>query len=299
MDNIISMLSGLYNEKSVLCNESMKNHTSFKIGGNADYMVIPESVQQICDTVSLLKGQGIKYTIIGNGSNLLVDDDGIRGVVIKIAKNFSKAVVDGNKINAYSGILLSRLANVSLENSLSGLEFSSGIPGTLGGAIIMNAGAYGGEMKDVVVKTRYINSNGDILTVSGEEHKFGYRTSVFTSRDVILEAEIILKHSDKQLIKEKMLELNARRKEKQPLDMPSAGSAFKRPEGHFAGKLIEDAGLKGYKIGGAMVSEKHCGFIVSDGTATCADVLALREYIKTQVYNKFSVELESEIRYIK
>lgn len=300
MDNaVFSLLASVLDERLILCDEPMKKHTSFKIGGNADFMVLPENMKQIKDVVSLLKDNGIRYTVIGNGSNLLVDDDGIRGVVIKLARNFSNVVVSDNTVIARCGVLLSRLANTALENSLTGLEFAAGIPGTLGGAVVMNAGAYGGEMKDVVAETTYLNADGEILTVSGADHGFGYRKSIFGKDDIILESTLILKVGDKDAISAKMAELNAQRRDKQPLEFPSAGSAFKRPEGYFAGKLIQDAGLKGYKIGGASVSPKHSGFIVSDGTATCADVLALIEHVQNEVYKQFEVKLEPEVRYIK
>ncbi len=298
-NDVFSLLSGVVDKNLILCDEPMDKHTSFKIGGNADFMVLPENIKQIKDTVMMLKENGIRYTVIGNGSNLLVDDDGIRGVVIKLAKNFSEVVVSGDTIIARCGALLSRIANVALNNSLTGFEFASGIPGTLGGAVVMNAGAYDGEMKDVVVETTYMNGDGDVLTVSGAEHGFGYRKSIFGKDDIILESTLVLKKGDRDAISARMSELNSQRRTKQPLELPSAGSTFKRPEGHFAGKLIQDAGLKGYKIGGASVSEKHSGFIVSDGTATCADVLALIEYVQNEVYDKFKVKLEPEVRYIK
>ncbi len=299
MNKIYDLLCSVVDAKSILRDEPMSNHTSFRIGGNADFLVLPESRGDVVSLVSALKEAGVRYTVMGNGSNLLVDDEGIRGVVIKIARNMSEATVEGNIITADAGVLLSRLSNIALENSLSGLEFASGIPGTLGGAVMMNAGAYGGEMKDVVRDTTYLTSNGEVKTISGEEHKFGYRTSIFGSGDVILGSTIVLDNGDREEIKQRINELNSQRKEKQPLEFPSAGSAFKRPEGYFAGKLIQDAGLKGFKIGGASVSEKHSGFIVSDGTATCKDVLDLIEHIKGEVYRQFSVELESEIRYIR
>lgn len=296
---IYSLLKGIVGEDGVLVDEPMKKHTSFKIGGDADFMVLPKSVEQIAEAVRLLKKHNIHFVVMGNGSNLLADDDGIRGVVIKLGKNFSDVTCCGNVITAQSGALLSGVANVALANSLSGFEFAAGIPGTVGGAAVMNAGAYGGEMKDVIVKSVYLNGNGDICTYTGDEHCFGYRKSAFTPDDIVLEVTFSLNEGDKNEIGDKMAELNRCRREKQPLELPSAGSAFKRPEGHFAGKLIQDAGLKGFKIGGASVSEKHSGFIVSDGTATCSDVLELIGHIQKTVFEKFSVMLEPEIRYIK
>lgn len=296
---IYSLLEGVLGKDAVLADEPMKNHTSFKIGGNADFLVLPKSDEQIAETVRLLKENNIRFTVIGNGSNLLVDDDGIRGVVIKLGKNFSAVRCSENVITAQSGALLSRVSSVAYENSLTGLEFAAGIPGTVGGAAVMNAGAYGGEMKDVIVKSVYLNGDGEICTYTGDEHKFGYRKSAFTSDDIVLEVTFSLTSGDRKSIGDKMAELNRSRREKQPLELPSAGSAFKRPEGYFAGKLIQDAGLKGFKIGGASVSEKHSGFIVNDGTATCADVLLLTEHIQKTVFERFSVMLEPEIRYIK
>ena len=277
----------------------MKNHTSFKIGGNADFLVLPQSIEQIESLIKILKENNINYMVMGNGSNLLVDDDGIRGVVIKISRNFSQVECKEETITAQCGVLLSRVSNIALENSLTGFEFAGGIPGTLGGAVVMNAGAYGGEMKDVVLKTKYIDCHGNICEITGDEHKFGYRKSVFQNGDIVLETTLKLSKGDKNEISSKINELNSRRREKQPLELPSAGSTFKRPEGYFAGKLIEDAGLRGFKIGGASVSKKHCGFVVSDGTATCKDVLALIEHIQKTVFEQFSVKLETEVRYIK
>ena len=296
---VYELLKSIIDENSILCDEPMKNHTSFKIGGNADFIVLPQSIEQIEALVGALKKNNINYVVIGNGSNLLVDDEGIRGVVIKIGRNFSGVECTGESITAQCGALLSRISNVALENELTGFEFAGGIPGTLGGALVMNAGAYGGEMKDVVLKTRYMDCQGNICEVTGDEHKFGYRKSVFKKGDIVLETTLKLSKGDKNEISRKINELNSKRREKQPLELPSAGSTFKRPEGHFAGKLIENAGLRGFKIGGASVSEKHCGFIVSDGTATCKDVLALIEYVQKVVFEKFSVKLETEVRYIK
>ena len=296
---VYELLKSVISENLILCDEPMKNHTSFKIGGNADFLVLPESVEQIESLVKILKENSIKYMVMGNGSNLLVDDAGIRGVVIKIARNFSAVECNGEIITAKCGALLSRVSNIALENSLTGFEFAGGIPGCLGGAVVMNAGAYGGEMKDVVVKTKYMDKDGNIREITGDDHKFGYRTSVFQKGDIILETTLKLSKGNKEEISHKINDLNGRRREKQPLELPSAGSTFKRPEGYFAGKLIEDSGLRGFKIGGASVSEKHCGFVVSDGTATCKDVLELIEYIQKTVFEKFSVKLETEIRYIK
>lgn len=285
--------------KKVYFDESMKKHTSFKIGGNADCMVCVENEREIIDVTNYCKEKRIPYMIMGNGSNMLVGDKGIRGVVIKISSDMSKIKTDGNIIIAQSGVLLSRLANEALKNSLSGLEFAGGIPGTLGGGVFMNAGAYGGELRDVAERVRYVDENGDICTAQRSQLDFGYRKSMFSGREcVILSAEIILEKGNYDEIKAKMTDFAQRRSDKQPLSMPSAGSTFKRPEGYFAGKLIEDVGLKGFCIGGAAVSEKHSGFIVNKGGATAKDVLDLIEYVQKTVKEKFDVNLEPEVRLV-
>ena len=277
-------------------NELLKNHTSFKIGGPADEFAEVSSEEEIAELIEYAKEKGIPYTIMGNGSNLLVGDKGIRGLVIKLSKGFDTTEVVGDKIIAKAGILLSKLSNVALENGLSGLEFASGIPGTLGGAIYMNAGAYGGEMKDVIEKVTYL-SDGEIRTAGKGDLDFGYRHSRFSgTEDIVLSAEIQLAKGDTTEIRAKMDDYKERRCSKQPLSMPSAGSTFKRPEGYFAGKLIEDAGLKGKSIGGAQVSEKHSGFVVNTGDATAQDVLDLIKYIQDTVYEKFGVKLETEVK---
>lgn len=274
----------------------MKNHTSFKIGGPADEFCEAQSVSDIKNLISYAKNKGIGYCVIGNGSNLLVGDRGIRGLVIKLARGFDKISISGTEITAESGILLSKLANEALKCSLSGLEFASGIPGTLGGGIFMNAGAYGGEMKDVVKSVSYLE-NDEIKTVGKDELDFGYRHSFFSDKDaIILSAVLELEKADAAEIKAKTDDYKERRTSKQPLSMPSAGSTFKRPEGYFAGKLIEDAGLKGFKIGGAEVSQKHSGFVVNSGGATAKDVMELIGHIQKTVYEKFGVRLETEVK---
>lgn len=277
-------------------NELMKNHTSFKIGGEADFFCEPSSVGEVSECIEFAKKENIPYTVIGNGSNLLVGDKGIRGLVIKIDKNYSDFEIDEGTVRAQSGILLSRLASVALNHGLSGLEFASGIPGTLGGGIYMNAGAYGAEMKDLVKSVTFL-WDGKIITK--HDLDFGYRRSFFTGKNaVILSAELELAAADYAEIKAKMEDLRQRRAEKQPLSVPSAGSTFKRPEGYFAGKLIEDAGLKGFKIGGAKVSEKHSGFVVNDGGASAQDVVMLIKHIQNTVFDKFGVELETEVKFM-
>ncbi|MBO5060832.1 MAG: UDP-N-acetylmuramate dehydrogenase [Clostridia bacterium] len=277
-------------------NELMKNHTSFKIGGPADEFCEAVSEEEVRNLIEYAKNKGIDYIVMGNGSNLLVGDKGIRGLVIKLARGFDSTEVSGKTIKAQSGILLSRLANTALKHELSGLEFASGIPGTLGGAVFMNAGAYGGEMKDVITSVTYLE-DGEIRTADKDELDFGYRRSIFCDKDaVILSAEMSLDESEYDKIKEMMDDFKERRTSKQPLSMPSAGSTFKRPEGFFAGKLIEDAGLKGFRIGGAEVSQKHSGFVVNADNATARDVLGLIEHIQKTVYDKFGVKLETEVK---
>ncbi len=280
-----------------LKNEPMKKHTSFRIGGDALVLAEPEKEEEIISLRDICNRFEVPCYVIGNGSNLLVSDSGYNGVIIKLGKRFSNINVFENKIEAQSGALLSSIARVAAENGLSGFECESGIPGSLGGAIVMNAGAYGGEMKDVVLKTTYIEDSGEIKTVFGEEHKFGYRASAFQENDrVIISSELVFEPEDKNEIYNKMAELAQKRKDKQPLEYPSCGSAFKRPEGYFAAELIQNAGLKGYSIGGAQVSEKHSGFIINKGNASADDVIELVYHIKDVVCKKYGVELECEMK---
>lgn len=292
-DIVVSNLRRAANGSIILENEPMRKHTSFKIGGPAAVMFIPNSEEAAQSAVNALKD--VKYTVIGNGSNLLVRDEGYDGVVIKISAAMSGVETDGDIITAQSGAALSKVGNAAKTAQLSGFEFACGIPGTVGGAVYMNAGAYGGEMKDIVISSRCMDENGAISEVT--EHNFGYRTSVYKdSGKIILSAKFRLAPGNADEIGAKMLDFAKRRSDKQPLEYPSAGSVFKRPEGYFAGQLIEQAGLKGYRIGGACVSEKHSGFIINQGGATCSDVLALIEHIKETVYRQFGVELEQEVK---
>ena len=300
MDNlIIQKLSSLLSDKKVRINEPMREHTTFKIGGNAQVMVFPESIEEIKTIIDISKEFNTRVFVLGNGSNLLVADDGIKGIVLKLDSNFSVVKVDEDTIYAASGAHLSKIANICLENSLTGFEFASGIPGTLGGAVKMNAGAYDGEMKDVVVSADCMDMEGHIFTLSNEELEFSYRHSAITDHIIVLGAKLKFEHGNKDEIKEKMRDLNARRKEKQPLEYPSAGSTFKRPEGYFAGKLIQDCGLRGYSVGGAQVSEKHCGFVINKDNATFDDVITLISDVKDAVYRNSGVKLEEEIKIIK
>lgn len=286
-------------EGTVLIDEPMKNHTSFKIGGPADVMVIPKTIEEISLTIKLCNEHNIDFFIMGNGTNLLVTDKGIRGVVIKIGEDFDNVKVEGNNITAQSGILLSKLSKIALKHSLTGLEFASGIPGSLGGAVTMNAGAYGPEMKDVVTKVKCVDRNGNVLEFKNEEMNFGYRRSrIQKEKLIVVEAEIRLEKGNYDDIKAYMDELTEKRNAKQPLNLPSAGSTFKRPEGDYAGRLIDVAGLRGVRYGDAQVSEKHCGFIVNIGEATSEDVLNLIKVVQKTVKDKFGVELEPEVRIV-
>ncbi len=280
---------------TVKTEEPMSRHTSFQIGGPAELMVEATDAESAIFALKTLKSYEIPYLILGNGSNLLVSDEGISGAVVKL--NDTSCVRDGNRITAGAGILLGKLALFAQKEGLSGLAFAFGIPGTLGGACMMNAGAYGGEMKDVVVKTTCLDSNLNPIVLQGDAHAFGYRTSVFKKLPncLILSTELLMKEGDPAQIRAEMDDYASRRRAKQPLEYPSAGSVFKRPEGYFAGALIEQCGLKGKQIGGAQVSEKHAGFIVNRGGATCDDVLRLIELIQKTVLKETGVMLECEI----
>lgn len=297
--NIVDEFVRLLGEGSVLQNEPMSKHTSFKVGGPADLLLTPTSETMFFELITLLKRLDIQYIIIGKGSNLLVRDGGIRGVVIKISNNMNDITIEGDTITAEAGVSLSKLANSALSSGLTGLEFASGIPGTLGGAVYMNAGAYGGTLSDVVVETKFYDcTKGIIRSIKGKEHDFGYRHSVFQGdcKHMILKVKMQLKQGDRENIKAVMDDLNSRRKDKQPLEFPSGGSTFKRPESNYASKLIEEAGLKGLSCGGAMVSEKHSGFIINADNATAKDVLNLIDEVKERVYKNSGILLKEEIR---
>lgn len=280
--------------------EPMKNYTTFRIGGKADLLVKPKTYQQIAEIITLCKKHEVPYYVLGNGSNLLVSDEGYRGVIIHVYNQLADIKVEGNRIIAGAGAILSKVVTVAMENSLTGLEFAHGIPGTLGGAVVMNAGAYNGEMKNVLISCEVMNEEGNVITLSKDELQLGYRTSIIQNKNyIVLRVTMQLEKGQKENIKAYMKELMLRRKEKQPLDKPSAGSTFKRPEGYFAGKLIMDSGLKGYQIGGAKVSEKHCGFVINTGNATCQDVVDLIEHIQKEVKRQFNVELKTEVKRLK
>lgn len=292
-------------ENILFFNEPLKKHSTFRIGGNADVLVAPQNLLQLQLLFAYIKENSIPYTVIGNGSNLLFSDDGFRGIVVKIGSEFSgieSTLTDNGMIlNVKAGTLLSRLAAFACENSLTGLEFASGIPGSVGGAILMNAGAYDGEISQVLVESTYFDiKKMSVGTKSYEMHDFSYRHSSYEDDGlIILSGSFSLKNGNKDDILLKMKDLNSRRISKQPLEFPSAGSTFKRPAGLYAGKLIEDAGLKGFSIGGAQVSEKHCGFVINKGGATCSDVINVIKYVKSAVFDKFGVELETEVKIIE
>ena len=291
-------LVGIVTEENIAVEEPMSKHTTFRVGGNAEVFVSPK-ISQVADILNFAKTYEVPVTIIGNGSNLLVGDKGIRGLVLSFGKAAEYIVVDGTHMTIGAGTILAKVAAEAAKSGLTGLEFAAGIPGTLGGAIVMNAGAYDGEMKDVVVSAKVLASSGEILELSKEALDFSYRHSCIPEQDyIVLEATVALKQGEEATIREKMADFKNRRVEKQPLEYPSAGSTFKRPEGYFAGKLIQDAGLRGYTVGGAQVSEKHCGFVINTGTATAADICELINNVKKIVYEKFQVELEPEVKMI-
>ena len=296
---IRKMFCDLLGEDRVFTEEAMSQHTTFKIGGPADYFLMPDKGEDVGRVIKICKEKEIPYFILGNGSNLLVGDGGYRGAVIQIYRNMSSVTVEGNEITAQAGALLSAVAAAAKNASLTGFEFAGGIPGTIGGAVVMNAGAFGGEMKEVLTEVTVMNAEGDIFTLPTEELELGYRTSIIkTAGYIVLEAKIRLKEGDPEVIRETMKDLTIRRTTKQPLEYPSAGSTFKRPEGYFAGKLIMDSGLAGYQVGGAQVSEKHCGFVINAGDATARDVRTLMDNVRDIVYKKYGVTLEPEVKFL-
>lgn len=294
MKNLIENLNE--NNISYVLDEPMSAHTTFKIGGAADILITVKSIDELQAAINACKASNLPVMILGNGSNLLVSDNGIEGAVITLDGDFKEITVDGDIITSGAGAKLSRLCSVALENSLTGLEFAYGIPGTVGGAMYMNAGAYGGEMKDVALSVTALTADGTIREVPAEDLQLGYRTSVFkTNGDIILFSKYKLEQGDQVAIKARMDDVMDRRKTKQPLEFPSAGSVFKRPEGAFAGTLIEQCGLKGKTVGGAQVSEKHAGFIINIGGATCDDVMGLVKIVQDTVKAETGYFLEREI----
>lgn len=296
-DNLREVLVGILGADNVLVQEPMSKHTTFRVGGPADYFVTPEEEEQIRETIALLKEKDIPYYIIGNGSNLLVGDKGYRGVIIQIYKKMNRIRTEGTHIYAQAGALLSKIANVAAGESLAGFEFASGIPGTLGGAVMMNAGAYGGEMKHVLANVLALTPEGEFQVFPADWLEMGYRSSIFSrNQAIILSAELELMHGEENEIRARMEELKEKRVTKQPLEYPSAGSTFKRPEGYFAGKLIQDSGLQGFQVGGAQISEKHCGFVINKSNATAAEIAELMKQVADKVEEKFGVRLEPEVK---
>lgn len=296
---VIRALSRFVPEENIRLQESMAGHTTFRIGGPADCFVQLENKEQLIQVQRYLRQVGMPFFILGNGSNLLVSDKGYRGIVLQIGQRMSRITVAGNIITAQAGAPMSQIARAALEHGLTGLEFASGIPGTIGGGVVMNAGAYDGELSGIVTQVNVVNSEGEYMELENESMEFGYRTSIirnnsFTVTEVIMKLE----KGDREQIKAKMEDLAARRREKQPLEYPSAGSTFKRPRGNFAGKLIMDAGLRGFQIGGAKVSEKHCGFIINTGNATAEDVRDVISEVQERVKEMFHVDLEPEILFL-
>lgn len=293
----LEKLKNVLDERYIYIDEPMKKHITFRVGGNADFFVTPATKEEVKDIIMLCKEEGMPYYILGNGSNLLVGDKGYRGVIIQIYKEMNTIEVKDEEIIVQAGALLSRVGATALEAELAGFEFAAGIPGTIGGAVVMNAGAYGGEMKDVLKSVTVLTPEGEEKVLYNEELELGYRTSIIAKKGyIVLEAVVSLEKGNREAIKARMDELKVQRTTKQPLEYPSAGSTFKRPEGYFAGKLIQDAGLRGFQVGGAQVSEKHCGFVINKDNATAADVLELMNQVSAIVKEKFGVELEPEVK---
>ncbi len=296
---VIQALKKFVPEENICLQEPMAGHTTFRIGGPADCFLQPENEEQLIQVQRYLSKVGIPFFVLGNGSNLLVSDGGYRGVIIQIGRKMSRIEVEGCIIKAQAGAPLAQVAKTAMEYGLTGLEFASGIPGTVGGGVVMNAGAYDGELSRVVVRVNAVNSEGESMELDNETMEFGYRTSaVKNSSLTVTEVIFGLEKGDREQIRAKMDDFAARRREKQPLEYPSAGSTFKRPEGYFAGKLIMEAGLRGYQCGGARVSDKHCGFVINTGGATAEDVRDVIHEVQEQVKDKFHVTLETEVIFL-
>ena len=295
-NDVYTALGQIVSKQDILINELMSRHTTFRTGGPASLFIRPRTTEEIKGVLKLLKRSEVDFFILGNGSNLLVSDKGYDGVIISLANFDDIKIEDETKVIAQAGAMNSAIASLARDNSLTGFEFAAGIPGTIGGAMIMNAGAYGGEMKDITAKVTVLSSDGEVIKLDGQAMKFGYRTSAIKGKKfVVLSVLLELQKGNKDEIAGKMQELALKRKEKQPLEFPSAGSTFKRPEGYFAGKLIEDSGLRGFSVGGAAVSEKHCGFVINKVNATSSDIYNLIKHVQDKVYEDFSVKLEPEV----
>lgn len=298
-DNLLEQIKNLVGEQYVKTNEPMSKHCTFRCGGTAEIYVIPGSIDQLVNVVMLCRKENYPYMVIGNGSNILVRDEGYKGAIIEVNSRISEIDIIGEEIVADAGAKLSSIAIAAMENDLAGFEFAHGIPGNVGGAVVMNAGAYGGEMKDVVVSVKVLDKEGNVRILEADELEMGYRTSVIAKEKmIVLQMRIKLLLGNMDEIGMIMGMFMQKRRAKQPLEYPSAGSTFKRPEGYFAGKLIEDAGLRGYRRGGAMVSEKHCGFVINYDNATASDIIRLMEDVQKKVKEKFEVTLEPEVKII-
>lgn len=290
-------LQSLFKRDQIRIKEPLATHTSFQIGGPADCFLLPETEEQVAEAVRLCREEGMPFFILGKGSNLLVSDAGYQGTIIKLAENFSRIEISGNRVTAQSGAALSDMAERIAAQRLAGFEFASGIPGTLGGAVTMNAGAYGGEIKDIIQEATVLDRSGTIRCLEKDELRLGYRKSIIQEEHmVVLSASFLLTEGREEDIRSSIGELTRKREEKQPLEYPSAGSTFKRPEGYFAGKLIMDSGLRGYSVGNAQISEKHCGFVINKGGATALEVYTLIQDVIRIVYEKQGVKLEPEVR---
>lgn len=297
MEKLYMALKEFIDDSRMIKNALMKDQTYFKIGGPARLLVNVKSIDEVIKVIDYCKTYGHQYYVIGNGTNILVPDDGLDAVVIRIAEAFSDYRIHGTKVYVQAGMLLSTLSKKIAKAELTGFEFASGIPGTIGGAVFMNAGAYGGEMKDIVVYANVLDENGTVRRIMNKDLELGYRTSIVSQKNyIVLGVCLRLEKGNKDDIYKRIKELDDKRIAKQPLSLPSAGSTFKRPEGHYAGKLIDDAGLRGFRYKDAQVSEKHCGFVVNRGTATCEDVLCLIDMVKKVVQDKYQVKLEREVR---
>lgn len=297
-DQFLTELQNVMGGSGIFMEEPMKKHTTFRVGGPADVLVQPDETA-LAAILALCRQYHVSYSFIGNGSNLLVGDKGIRGVVIEMTDPMGNIEVDGTQITAQAGAMLSKIANTAASNGLGGMEFAAGIPGSVGGAVVMNAGAYGGEMKDIIERVYVLDENGAQLELDRTALNLGYRHSCIPEKKYIVTKVVLeLVPRDEVEIRSKMKDLNEKRAEKQPLQYPSAGSTFKRPEGYFAGKLIMDAGLRGYQVGGAQVSEKHCGFVINKGDATAADICQLMRDVSDKVQAQFGVVLEPEVKMI-
>lgn len=298
-ETVIDAFRKFVPEENIYLNEPMNLHTTFRVGGAADCLITLENAEQLCRLQKYLNMIELPFVVLGNGSNVVVSDDGYAGIVLQIGEKMGKICVQGERITAQAGASLTKVAREAQAHGLAGMEFASGIPGTVGGGVVMNAGAYGGEMSRVVTQVTVVNQQGELMELDNSTMEFGYRSSIIRNQPfVVTEVTFVLQPGNREEIQQKMSELAAKRREKQPLEYPSAGSTFKRPEGFFAGKLIMDAGLRGFRIGGAQVSEKHCGFVINTGNAAAADVMDVVKAVQQQVKEKFCVDLEPEIIFL-